>query len=85
MASLKQAIADKCKDCTYDKLDTGTWRDQVERCNVKTCALWPVRPMTVATINIQRKTKSVPIPGSIDINAVLAGLEDDDETVEEVA
>ena len=81
MASLKQAIADKCKDCTYDPLDKGTWRDQVERCKIKSCALWPVRPMTVATINLQRKTK---VDG-VDVDALVAGLPDEEDEPEAVA
>ena len=39
-----QAIAAKCKECTYDPLDDGTWRQQVERCHITDCALWNYRP-----------------------------------------
>ena len=80
MASLKQCIADKCKDCTYDPQDQGTWREQVERCNVRSCALWPVRPMTVATINLIRKNKGA--AAEIDIDSIVDGLpSDEDDTV----
>lgn len=34
----QQAIEAKCKDCTYDPLDSGTWRQQVERCDITDCA-----------------------------------------------
>ena len=78
MASLKKAVEAKCKDCTYDPLDKGTWRDQVERCNVRSCALWPVRPMTVATITLNRKAKDGIVDG-VDINAILADLDDEEE------
>lgn len=45
--SLRKAINDKCKDCTYDDMSgLGTWRQQVEGCTVKVCALWPVRPVS---------------------------------------
>jgi hypothetical protein len=82
MASLKKCIEQKCKDCSYDPLDVGTWRDQVEKCNVRSCALWPVRPMTVATINLQRKVKG----SEVNVDALVAGLEDEeDEEGEEVA
>ncbi len=54
MASLKKCIEEKCKDCTYDHAAPGTWREQVELCTVKRCALWPVRPMTVATMPTAR-------------------------------
>ena len=40
----QQAIAAKCKECTYDPLDDGTWRQQVQRCEMTDCALWKYRP-----------------------------------------
>ena len=40
----QQAIEAKCKDCIYDPLDDGTWRMQVERCELTDCALWNYRP-----------------------------------------
>ena len=40
----QQAIEAKCKDCIYDSLDDGTWRQQVERCEITDCALWNYRP-----------------------------------------
>lgn len=43
--SRQKAINAKCKDCIYDPLcGGGTWRQQVEACTIKTCALWPYRP-----------------------------------------
>ena len=42
--SLRKAINDKCKDCSYDPYDKGTWRQQVEACNITDCSLWPLRP-----------------------------------------
>lgn len=42
---LRAAIDGKCKDCIYDPLDTGTWREQVGRCTCLGCPLWPIRPM----------------------------------------
>jgi len=45
------AINAKCKDCIYDPLSGGgTWRRQVEDCTVKSCALWPYRPKSIATV-----------------------------------
>jgi hypothetical protein len=59
MASLKKAIAAKCKDCIYDQAIPGSWLSQVEACtSVKSCALWPVRPLTIASINQQRKNNA---------------------------
>lgn len=79
MASLKKAIEAKCKDCIYDPACPGTWREQVEQCNSeKSCPLWPVRPMTVATVNLNRKTREEVAPG-IDIDALIDGLDDEEE------
>lgn len=40
----RAAINAKCKDCTYDPLGRGTWRQQVEGCGVTGCPLYPLRP-----------------------------------------
>ena len=40
----QQAIDAKCKDCIYDPEDSGTWRQQVERCELIECSLWNYRP-----------------------------------------
>lgn len=77
MASLKKCVEAKCKECTYDQYAPGTWRDQVEACSVKTCPLWPVRPMTVATITMNRKSRGE----GHDFSDILAGLEDETEEV----
>ena len=42
----QQAIDAKCKECTYDPLDDGTWRQQVEQCELTACALHPYRPVS---------------------------------------
>jgi hypothetical protein len=39
-----------CKDCTYDELDKGTWRQQVAACTIKTCPLHSVRPVDKRTL-----------------------------------
>lgn len=86
MASMKKCIEDKCKDCIYDSAIPGTWREQVENCrSEKTCALWPVRPMTVATVNLNRKGRvesdagtSIFVDG-VNIDSLLDSIEDDDE------
>ena len=45
--SLRKAINDKCSNCIYDPFSgLGNWRQQVEACTVKTCPLWPVRPIS---------------------------------------
>ena len=41
----KSKITAKCIDCSYDPLDTGTWRQQVEKCGCPDCPLYDVRPL----------------------------------------
>lgn len=77
MASLKQAIRAKCKDCTYDPLAGGTYLQQIEDCSVRACPLWEVRPMTTATINLNRKTRAA--EGEVNIDALIAGLDDEED------
>lgn len=43
--SPRQAIASKCKDCTYDTEAYGNWRQQTAICPVVHCALWAFRPL----------------------------------------
>ena len=38
------AINEKCKECLYDPEVEGTWRMQVEACELTACALYPYRP-----------------------------------------
>ncbi len=58
MKSLRKAIDAMCKDCTYDELDKGTWRQQVAACTIKICPLHSVRPadgrkgQTVLTVDL---------------------------------
>ena len=40
----QKAIDAKCCDCIYDELADGTWRMQVEQCELTDCALHPYRP-----------------------------------------
>ena len=40
----QKAIEAKCKECIYDPLDDGTWRQQVEGCDLVDCSLWGYRP-----------------------------------------
>ena len=57
--SRTQAINDKCRDCIYDHKAPGTAREQISLCTSEhTCALWPYRPLTIAMINANRKTKN---------------------------
>lgn len=46
--SLRKAINLKCKDCIYDPTEPGSWVQQVEGCEIRSCSLWPVRPKSRA-------------------------------------
>ena len=43
--SPRDAIAMKCKDCIYDPLAPGRWREQVDSCTSTTCPLFQYRPL----------------------------------------
>ena len=45
MKSLRKALNEMCKDCTYDEYDKGTWRQQIAACTIKICPLHEVRPV----------------------------------------
>ena len=60
------AINAKCRDCVYDRMEAGTWRQQVERCGGADCALYAYRPVSRASTN----TSSM-----VDCGAVQALLE----------
>ena len=78
MASLKKHIEQKCKDCSYDPQQAGSWRLQVQDCRVTSCALWEVRPITMETLLARRKTKSV--GDGTDLDALVAGMDDEEVT-----
>ena len=59
MASMKKSIEAKCRDCIYDPMAGGSWRAQVESCTTQSCGLWTVRPLTMATISVNRKPRKV--------------------------
>ena len=47
-AGLRGKINANCIDCTYDPIDAGSWRKQVENCHSYSCALYSVRPKTLS-------------------------------------
>ena len=73
--SKTKALHEMCKQCIYDSSCPGTWREQVENCKSQHCPLWQHRPLTVATINANRKTKG----GDLDISSVLDSIDDEDD------
>ena len=50
----QNAINRKCKECAYDELDHGTWRQQVERCDFTDCALYEYRPTSFSRSKADR-------------------------------
>ena len=54
--SRKQAIEQHCKECIYDKNDSGTWRQQTEACTHKPCPLYAYRPKTLSRADKTPKT-----------------------------
>jgi hypothetical protein len=77
--SRTKALNEKCKQCIYDPACSGTWREQVENCTTTSCPIWQHRPMTVATVNMNRKTREA--DDGIDIDALVDGLDNDEEEV----
>ena len=44
--SLRAAVDAYCKSCICDpKCGLGGWRESVQGCEIRRCALWPHRPM----------------------------------------
>ena len=44
--SMRKAIDQFCRECNYDPLDHGTWRAQIESCQMSACPLYGFRPLT---------------------------------------
>lgn len=43
--SFRRAVDAKCRECIYDPLARGAWREQVAACESANCALHVVRPV----------------------------------------
>jgi hypothetical protein len=54
--SRQKAINDKCRDCIYDPLAPGNWRQQTGACTIRTCSLWPYRPVSTPRRNTSQRT-----------------------------
>lgn len=48
--SLRRRINQNCRDCIYDEMAMGTWRQQVTLCTVNSCAFHKIRPKTTKPI-----------------------------------
>ena len=55
----QQAIDAKCCDCIYDELAEGTWRMQVEQCELTDCALHPYRPKSRSNVPCKADSAAV--------------------------
>ena len=55
----QQAINAKCCDCIYDELAEGTWRMQVEQCELTACALHPYRPVSRSKASCEADSAAV--------------------------
>mgnify|MGYP000435623285 CR=1 FL=1 len=53
----QEAINKNCRECSYDELCDGTWRDQIEGCHITKCALYDFRPKTIATEQREREQR----------------------------
>ena len=68
----QQAINAKCKECIYDDLVDGTWRMQVEQCELTGCALHPYRPRSRSNVPCKADSATVqPHYGPIGQGAML--------------
>lgn len=53
----RAAIANKCRDCTYDEVEPGTWREQCAACPIEVCPLYAFRPIPDVRIDGKRLTR----------------------------
>ena len=55
----QQAINEKCRECIYDEFADGTWRMQVEVCELTACALYPYRPVSRSKASCEADSAAV--------------------------
>ena len=53
------AIEAMCRECCFDELDDGTWRMQVERCELSDCPLYQYRPVSRSKSNDKAHSATV--------------------------
>ena len=44
--SMRRAINAMCKDCIFDPMGGGNWRQQVSACSTPSCPLFELRPLS---------------------------------------
>jgi hypothetical protein len=47
-AGFRGKINSNCITCSYDPIDVGSWRKQLENCAGYSCSLYPVRSTTLS-------------------------------------
>lgn len=74
--SLRKAINHKCKECLYDPVGKGTWREQVAVCTSWDCPLWNARPKpTKASISRLISVMEEQGLGEVAVNRLIAELD----------
>ena len=48
--SLRKRIDQNCKECIYDQSCSGTWRQQVSLCTIKSYQFWNIRAKPTSPI-----------------------------------
>ena len=60
----QKAINAKCKECIYDPELRGTWRQQIEACDLNSCTLWPYRPKSRSKLcSVAVQAQNEPLQG----------------------
>ena len=59
MMTRQKAIEAMCRECCFDELDDGTWRMQVERCELTDCPLYQYRPVSRSKSNDKAHSEPV--------------------------
>jgi len=59
MMTRQTAIEAMCRECCFDELDDGTWRMQIERCELTNCPLYQYRPVSRSKSNDKAHSEPV--------------------------
>lgn len=54
---LQEKINKNCKECIFDEKEKGSWRAQVELCEISECEFYDVRPKTIVAERLERKIR----------------------------
>ncbi len=70
-ATRDDAIAAMCRECIYDDLEPGTWREQCAACTVAACPLYAFRPVPDVRLHGRRLSRE---EAATHVRAKLAGF-----------